>query len=434
MIENINSSVFIDKENARVFVFNAANQHDVGKVEKVAGVNNKIKKWGSKNTLPNEREELLMENNLIGAIISAKTDILLGQGLYAYKEHYDKGERVRIPVEMPADWSDTFEKLDIYKYLESAIFNLYKHGNILPEFIENRGGRVIALQNIECKYFRALEKVKGQILRYAIVADWKEPINQDTNPISYVDAYDPNRMQFKYVMHHGDRCFHDGYYYHPSYWGGKHWIEVSNSIPIFHKHNIDNGYMIRFHITYPHDMFLNAEEFKRVQDDPDAAQACRDKEASAKQAFIEKINEFLAGAKNAGRAIFTPEFFDPITKMYHGIKINPIEIDLKDEALIKLYEASNQANIAGQALHPTLANIESQGKLSSGSEIRNAFLFYLLTKTYRPRSIVLKALEHVRKRNNLSRSDLKLGFEDLNISKLSDDKSGVQKLNQDESQ
>jgi len=200
---------------------------------------------------------------------------------------------------------------------------------------------------------------------------------------------------------------------------------------VFHESNLKNGYNIRFLVKYPEGYFLNKYEYDTAAGDPDKQQECLDKERIAKQDFIDKINELLSGSENAGRAVFVEDMLNQITSEYTGVTITPVDFDMKDKALLELYEKTNQANISAQGIHPTLANIESQGKLSSGSEMRNAFLFYVLTKVPRPRRQVLKTMDVVMKINGWDKKypDLKWTFQDFQITTLDDEKNGYKPVN-----
>lgn len=140
---------------------------------------------------------------------------------------------------------------------------------------------------------------------------------------------------------------------------------------------------------------------------------------------MDDINAFLAGENNAGRTIFTKKELDELSKTWKGIEILPLNFDLKDSALLELFDKSNTANFSAQGFHPTLANVETQGRLSSGTEMRNAFLMYVLTSTPQPRKLIFKNIELV-KRVNGWQEDVFYGIRDFELAPLSESKSGVQ--------
>ena len=416
------------------FMKDTGDLYDIGEVSNLAGLPTKIKYWGNKNLLPDSRDKLLMESNIVGQLIRKKGDILIGQGLQAYREVYQDGKKIIEPLPIRPEileWIETSGYLDTYE--DTAVINWYKHANVFAEFLMEKSGKVMTLTAHDCKYVRAAEKMNGKIPSYYVCADWNKKIDTK-NPVVPISNYDKDKKQPKFILHVGDSMFHDGYYYHPAYWGGEEWISLANMIPVFHKANIQNGYSVRFHIKIPKDYFLDKVAYQTASGDETAQNECIKKAHDAKKKFMDSMNDFLAGAKNSGRALFTIDDFDPMTKMYHGIKIEPVNFDMKDESLLKLFEISDRANIAGQGLPATLAGIETQGKLSSGAEIRNYLMYYIISSLYRPRRILLKPFELMLKLNNWYDPQVKYTFEDVLITKLDENKSGIQPMNNESNQ
>lgn len=389
----------------------------------------RIQSWGKKNDLPQVREAILSANNIVPQLLATKRDITVGGGLFAFKYVFKDGVRKIEEVPMPAVTADFLEYIDSTYYLMNACKNFFFHANVFTEFITGKGGDNIAsIKSLECRHIRAgVMAPSGKIPEYLWSGNWvqKKGSNKRSNDIRRIPAYDnmfDKKIPFgKFIYHTGDDLLGDDYYFGPAWWGGRNWIEMANIIPHFHKANIRNGYVLRYHIEYPENFF---DDSTLQRTNADEKQAADDKKLAKKTEFLSQLNEWLAGVENAGRAIYTSyEINKAAGKEFPGIKITPLSVDLKDEALLKLFESSNQANISAQGVHPTLANIETQGKLSSGSEIRNAFLMYLAIKTPVPRRILLEPINLVKKINGWD-PNIHLGFRDMEITRLDDDKSG----------
>jgi hypothetical protein len=417
-------------------VYQKSDRKDIGNTiqlpEVVGGF--KIKQWGSKNDLPQYRDQLLMDNNIVGELLDTKRNIMLGKGLAAYKEEYGpKGKKV-FQVEIPPEikkWMNESQVMDLA--IDPAAINLVKHANYFAESVTDAKGRITSVKVHDSRYIRAAEKKNGVIPFYVYSTRWKNMRELDHEEITEaILAWHIGKKlpRGKFVLHVADNVFHDGYYGHPAYWGGHEWIRVSNAIPEYHEANLANGYSIRFVISYPEGYFLDKYDLEAAlaANDSGAQEAVYDKEAQAKQAFINKMNALLSGNENAGRALYVEEVFNQITKDYKGIKVEPVTFDMKDEALLELFDKTNQANISSQGIHPTLANIETAGRLSSGSEMRNAFNFYVNTKTPRPRRLILKIWAMVMMSHGWDHkyADLKFGFEDFQLAKLDENKTGVE--------
>lgn len=437
MIQEITNSFHFDESSGTLIQFHYDDRRnmmegnpDIGMVGKHTGIGKNIKFWGPDNMLPNYRDEVLMGSNIVGELINTKRDFLLGKGLMPYTEVFEgegaKREKFKVPVEIPDQVLEWIEKADLYsRYLNPAATNYYKHSNVLADLNRNRfDNKILYIENIDCKYWRSQEKINGKVPGYFIgefdLYNTDELKKLDKDRYKFRSAWDgrfEDNKQPAFAVHVGDDFFFDGYYYHPPYWGGEEWIVLANEIPVFHKHNMKNGYAIRFHIKIPAGYFLDKSRLSAARTDAERT-ACFDAEKTAKQNFINFVNKFLAGNQNSGRSIFTDKTFDPVLKNYNGIEIEEVKYDMKDKSLLELFDKSNDANITAQGFPRALAGIETQGKLSSGSEIRNIHNFYVEEKLHRRRQDILKPFILMLKINGWHDPKVKWTFEDTKIQKL----------------
>lgn len=393
-----------------------------------------IRRWGSDNNLPFYREQVVSDNNIVPSLLQTKRDINYGTGLFAYKlEEVSDGGKINIKeVPMPPEAKEFFEQNDIEEYLLAAFKSLAFHANIFTEMIRETGSDKITHIGIkECKYVRLGEQNdQGVVDKAYISGNWatgahtKDGVTESDRKVHLLPIYNKKEdegQQKHFILHTGDTFLNDGYYNSPTWWSSRAWIELANAIPEFHQANIRNGYTIRFHIKVPKGYFYTAP----TSDADDALKKAKEQAVTKKEGFMKMVNDVLAGAKNAGRALFTEfDLQQAVGSQYPGITIEPINVDIKDKALLELYDKSNTANISAQGIHPTLANIETQGRLSSGSEIRNAFIMYLAIKTPIPRMIVLKAINLVKKINKWPK-DVFFGFGDTEITTLDESPTGM---------
>lgn len=444
--QRIGPNTYYLADGQAVVSFSAARIEDsmnYGKIEKVSAPNLKegveIMSWGSRNDLPQLYEGLLTENNVVPVLMQRKRDIMVSDGLFAYQKRRtvqpDGTTKTQIEeVEMPAEAQAFFEETDIDAYLMAAAGELMKHSLIVPEFVRLKRAddknrfKIASLRCHEGKYVRSGRKNDdGKVTTWYWCGHWlqkKDP--KEKKRIVPLPVYTGEESkQPLFVLPIGDYFFNDGYYPIPVWRGGKDWIEMSNMIPEFHINNILNGYSIRFHIKIPTGYFLDYERWNACTTDEERA-ACKTEEQHQEQAFMNDVNKFLAGLDNAGRALFTKFEFETVTgKAYPGIEIVPINYDMKDTALLELFKASNTANVSNQAIHPSLANIDVAGKLfGSGTEVRNAYLLFLITSTPQVRRMMMKPIELVKKINGWP-VDVFYGIRDFELAPLNEDKSGM---------
>lgn len=403
---------------------------DEGKVESASFKNGsiRIKKWGADNDLPQYREKTLMDNNIVGELIQKKAEFNVGLGLHAYKVIDDDGKVKKVPQQIPTVIADWIEKNDFNDKLLSCSRDGEMHANMLMEYQAKASGEIVNVKAHKIRNIRLAEKnKKGVIDKAYYSSDWDGEDLRKNRQYQTLALYEEG-IKGNFALHIKNDLFDDGYYGHPAYWGGKEWIELSNTIPKFHKANLENGYVIRYHIKIPKGYFLDKEKYEGSTD-PEEKANCLTEAKDLRKKFMDKVNKFLAGVKNTGRALFTAYDFDhSLGKEYPGIKIESIDTDLKDESLLKLFEKSNQANISGQGLPTVLAGIETQGKLSSGSEMLNAFNYYNSVNTISPRRRLLKFWKIILERNGWKKKypDLQWGLESVELKKMADDKTGVQ--------
>lgn len=387
--------------------------------------------WGKNNLLPQDREALVMDNNIVPELMATKRDITVGGGLMCYVERFKDGKRSIEEVQMPVAARAWFDQLverngtqDLDAYLLKASRNLIYHSNTFTEFVREKGGRIFSMKALEARHLRP-ERMndKGKIMNWFWSGNWKEFRKEEYRPQAIPAYQGEAKLQSKYLMHVMDDVLSDEYLGIPTWWGGRAWIECANAIPIFHINNLRNGYTIRWHIEIPKDYFW---DYTSQANSPKDKEDAKSKETKAKQEFLAKLNAFLAGYEQTGRALITEyELNKQLGKDFPGIKVTPLNVDLKDKALLDLFEKSNDANISAQGIHPTLAAIQTQGKLSSGSEIRNAFMMYVAIKTPVKRALLLKPIQHVHKVNGWG-DEIKWGFRDIEITKLDENPAGRQ--------
>lgn len=436
--ENISEVISFETGAAALVQFSTRRENYSNDIQKISYKGSKqgisIRFWGKDNNLPHYREQLVSDNNIVGPLAQTKRDLTYGTGLFAYKKKFvsDGGQTNIEEVRMPADAKDFFDRNNIDDYILDALKSFYLHANIFTEFTRTREGKIDRIVNHDCKYVRLGEQNSvGKILTAYISGSWAVKELAKDGPTEYdreifdVPLYNPEakKDQPQFLLHTGDRFLNDGYYNSPAWFGSREWIELANAVPAWHISNINNGYTIRFHIQVPSGYF----DVRPDSDTPQALEHAKKATADKKQQFTNDVNKLLKGVDGTGRALFsTYETTGVLGKKWPGIIIEPINVDIKDKAMLELFEKTNTANISSQGIHPVLANIETAGKLSSGSEIRNAYIMYLAIKTPIPRMIVLKAINLVKKINGWD-EDIHFGFGDTEITTLDDNPTGQNK-------
>ena len=411
--------------------------NDLGKARAFSmnGQTAQIMDWGLKNDLPNYREELVSNNAITPSLIRRKRDLVLGQDWFAYRNRYVDGKKVMDEVEMPPAAMQFFKKNK--KLFSDVVGELMKHELGIVEYVRQKDGQISKRKVLETKYVRAGRKDdNGDINTWWWSNAWtsdmtKQLKNEEKRLVSvpvlnadHTAANDPKR-QDRFCVALGDWLFNDGYYPIPTYWGTRYWIELANIIPLFHLANLKHMSAPRFIVVIPQDYFLDYEALNAATDEA-GRQVVLSSAKAKKQAFLDDFNSLVTGVGNNGRTLTIESALTEILGKVEEtrIKIEPLVIDLRDEALLKLYESSNVANISGQGLHPTLANIETQGRLSSGTEIRNAYLLWLIIAAPAYRNAMYQLVE-VEKEVGQWPADVFYAVRDAELTTLAENPSGV---------
>ena len=448
-MRQISEQIYFSEASASVYEFTASadENHNIGKVQKLNGMPDKstvqeIKYWGDDNLLPQRREALIMKNHFVANLLTRRAEILAGQGLVQYKEVYEDGKKKVVPeaiTPMLKQWLERIDCLDCV-VLPAAI-DYYMHGGFFLEIIrelegEVRGqlGPIKIIRCVRAKYMRICKKKNGVITHYAYCADWESQSTKSDNTgdvakVEIIPAFEPGEEGKKFkksIVYIGDSTLHDGYYFHPAYWGAEGWIDVSNGIATYHKHDLLNSYDIRYQISYPEGYFMDMDAYVKAKDNDEELAKCYNAEDEAKKAFLKVFEKNMGGSKNAGKNIFTEKVYNKNTKQYDEITITVIENKPRGESLTKLNIVATEAIVTANNMPPILANVMQPGNsMSSGSEMLNSHQYYISTATYIPRKRILKTIiQAIDERKLRDTPDTMFSFEDAILTKLDENKSG----------
>lgn len=416
-----------------------------GAIIKTADVNGNeilIKSWGSDNLTPNNIEKMLYNSTMAPQFITTQRNLAVGQGLYTYYEIFENKKRIVEEIEMPTEIQEFFEASEGNLYFTKTATEIYKHKNYFTELIPSQGAsvglgtkQVIAkIKSQPCRYIRAEQmNENGMIANYYWRGDaWAARSDEKRTfypkkILAYNDDFllDPNIFKNNNILYHYyDTSFTDEYYGRA--WGGiEKWLRLAELIPTFHLANLSNGYLPRFQVEIPIDYF---DDVIAQPSEDVTTKEYQQRLAKKKKEFLNQLDTFLRGEENVGRTIITFYYRDIESgKTLDGVKIKPLDIKIQDEALLRLFEKANQALMAGIGIHPTLSNIETQGRLSSGGEIRNVFTV-AKSQLHSLRDAMLKPYYIAKKVNNWD-VKIKFGFRDSVLTTLSDEPTGMKTAN-----
>jgi hypothetical protein len=367
-----------------------------------------IAPWGRNNLKPQEMLKLYYSNHLKPQLLVTARDFLLGARVGVFEPQIVEGKRVLVPV-IDSEMEAFYEFIDGDTLLRSTAFNLEFGGNYFSAFELENKTNLATVDSFDCTDVRALVTTKRYPEKYALHPDWS---NFKASDVKILPAYDrTNPSRFGQFIYHGrDWTPGQKYYDIPPHWGGEQWLQVSNRVPKFHISGLDNGYDVRWHIKIPKDYFLQFGDAKAQQE--------------AEDALLDEMENYLAGAENAGKAFVSKYTMDTQGKPQGGFIIEPIDSKANNEAYEKVNQQANIAHVSAHGIDPSLAGIDTGAKLGgSGSEKRISYQLHLAQRTPNKRKILLEQLNVAKKIQGLNPNRV-YAFEDTEITTLAESAEG----------
>lgn len=364
----------------------------------------KIVPDGEDNKFGYQLMQLLEDNNLGIGVLRRQRGLQFGQGLGLYKIVIQNGQRKVEWIEDKQinEWLNLW---DHEEYLINVLFDLVVKQEFFSKVYRNRGARIAggksfpaALEHVgfaDCR--REWPDDKG-IYKSIFVGDWREGEPQTLLKYPVFDPLkDMSMTKESYMMY--SRFYQPGrndrMHSIPGYYGARKWMQRSNVAPDILKAQTDNGMNIKWHVISPQSYWDNKREILMNQ--------CKQKNIEYKESMLEDLKDqilrglanVLTGIENVGKF-----FHSEAVRTELGVgkseimkwELVPIDMKVRDftEAMIKVSNHAQGAITSAMGLHPSLANILVDGKLSSGSEMLYAFKLFLATET---KIIEKKALE-----------------------------------------
>lgn len=378
---------------------------------------------GADNKFGYQLMQLLEDNNLGLGVLRRQRGLQFGQGLGLYKIEIDKDGRRRVKWLEDKKINEWLDSWDHEEYLINVLLDLVVKQEFFTKIYRNRAPRIggvakaAALEHVgfaECR--RQWPDSKGDY-KFIFVGDWREG---EPEQILKYPRFDPlksmNMQREAYMMH--TAFYQPGRnnksHIVPAYHGARKWMQRSNVAPDILKAQTDNGMNIKWHIISPQSYWDRKREVLQEQ--------CKQKGVLFKEEMLESLKDevlrglsnVLSGLQNVGKF-----FHSEAVQTELGVgktevmkwEIIPVDMKVKDftDTQIKISEHSQSATTSSMGLHPSLANILVDGKMSSGSEMLYAFKLFLATET---KIIEKKALEplNLMKRLYFPKVEGKFGF------------------------
>ena len=358
---------------------------------------------GDDNKFPYQLRQLIDDNNLVEGILNRQRGLQYGQGLAMYKPVFKDGQRT---VEWY--WPDNIAKelalWDYEEYLINVLMDLIIKREYYTMFMGVRGERigrdksVVGLAHVPMADCRREWPDKLGKTRNIFVADWR---NGEPDVVARYPVFDPLKGLAQSTSIHYESFYQPGRnaldYNRPVFHGARKWIQRSNVAPDILKAQTDNGLNIKWHIISPQSYWDKKREILQKNCEQSGKTFNEKMLEDLKDKILQGLAKVLSGIENTGKF-----FHSEAVQQELGIgrvdimkwELIPIDMKVKDftDAQIAISKRADGAITSGAGLHPSLANIIVDGKLSSGSEALYAYKLFIATETPIVSMKALKAL------------------------------------------
>ena len=373
--------------------------------------NYRVSPWGPDNKFPNSLRKLFV-NNLAPGLLDFKVDMIYGRGLTLVDRRTEQEQ------DFIEEWK-WLESWDRTTYILSQITDFITCENVFGQVRRSIGGKIADILHVNASECR-LEIMKNNRVENVIVGNFEDSSStfKPYKTWKPIEEREKNKVLNAISMYHGKKpTFGFRYYNYPVFIGVLNtWLPVANLIPEYHYSMLKNALMAVYHVRIPLEPLLKLKEVKAwKQEEMDAFVETK----------LQEIDDMLCGASNAGKTFYTFSVNDASGKPMNW-EIILIDNKLKEtsESFLQLYNDSNQALTSAFQVQPALASIQLGNKMSSGSEVLNAFNLHLKTRTPIAREIILNPI-NAALRFNFPNTMAKVVFRDISLVPQAKDKSGV---------
>jgi hypothetical protein len=382
-----------------------------------------IYQWGADNLHPQNLLKKIRLNHQKGQLLEKERNFLVGRGIWPFEMSVVNGRFSVVPVEDVEmwRWSESINAFDlVIEAAEQYVFS----NNIFIHFKFNLFGEFVGFEVLDsCKCRLEKASLATHRVEWVHITDWANSgkIGTDENPLLTLPLYRPAmedlELKKDFVMHiKNPKVGQDNYSIAP-WWGTMNWTEVANLIPEFHKNGLMNGYNIKYHVELP----LYLLEKHPVEN-----------REAVKMQYQNDMDKMLAGTENGSKTVLSWYELDMMNKPLPGVKITPINSNDPSTQYIELDKQANINQASGHGINPTLAGIDTGGKLGgSGSEMRIAYQLHIALNTPIPRRLLLKPFTIIHKLMGWDKTKPNRYFDflEIDVTTIAQNPTGSQSIN-----
>jgi hypothetical protein len=340
-------------------------------------------------------------------LIKTRRDFVVGKGVYTFTiDGID--ETTKLPKEVGVidpKFNEFRERIELDEVIAAAGLEQSFANDVYVKMTLGLDKKIESYEVVSCFHCRVRTptETEKEIKQFIINPNFGTKRYRAKDNVIY-PKFDPkNPTQYPVsIIHLRDKLPGQEFYQMGDWWGTYEWTKVANKIPKFHDAGLDNGYNIKYHISIPDNYFakegLNEEE-----------------EEALKEETLDAMGDSLAGVENVDKVLYTFHGVDGQGREMQGVKITPLANLMSDDAYTALFNTANVAQASGHGVLPTLAGIDTGGKLGgSGKELEVAANYQQGFMTFNDRRLLSK-LCYIAKKIEGWALELEFNFRDIHL-------------------
>ena len=285
--------------------------------------------WGADNQMPYGVLDLIEKDETLSTCQMFNAEICYGNGLQYNTDACTAAVREQVEDFLLAN--------NLASYFLGVCQDFKHFGWAVSVIILDKEGKhIVGLHRKEACYCRFSPANKHGVIENVLYANWKKSISSlsDVEVISLLNTESPwNDLQARMEKHTHLRKFavvsrvptpDSTYYpipYYASLFRGK-WYNIKQLIGMAKEAKLKNSAPIKYHIEVSERYWTNIFKRERITDQ----KKMQERVVEEKR----KIIDFLTGAENSGKALFSTFYVSPTGEEQHEVVINNIEDGSKE--------------------------------------------------------------------------------------------------------
>lgn len=373
-VPDLNGQVVFSESSSQVF------REDEDIVPLRIGEDICIMPWGADNLMPYDVMDLVDDDETVATCMNFNSEVAFGAGM-----------RYEFIKDKESDPSFNSQRTEIAKFLRCNRINKIFFGHctdlkmfdfcVSYIFLNEKRDRIIRIVRKHAAYCRFAKADDSGKIPYVVYAFWKNPVNaEDCEVVPLLDEDDlicdlenkikSDHKQSVYAVVSKVPKVSSTYYPIPAYASifKSDWFDIKKIIGKAKKAKLNNSAPIKYHIEVSNGYWSRACDKEGLTDPV--------KRKDFVKILKKQMIDFITGADNAGKVLFSQTFVSPDGQERPEVKVNKISSDEKEggDFTTDIQEAVNMICFAMRVHSNLVGSVPGKSQSNnSGSDKRELY-------------------------------------------------------------